>query len=334
MVYFAVKIYFVNTCEIASFTVSEPLRSPFTSLQRILASRGIDSFCAAWSDEYHNLFPLKSDQHFVDALRSRQHPLQPLRIFIKESRLAKNYGHRGYPLSFPGSGHIGNGPRGGSCDRDAPPPAWSRHKVSGINERLSSATSGGNTARDVPQQQQPQVRLSNSALLPKDPSLAELVDKVRHNLDLVASMHDSLSLEPKEDGSASVTLKEEPVCSPTVKTVSAAENVVFVIGGENSTENTAEKAMCELLEEFAEEEAQLHQVPRPESAMSDEFMVVTPATTDSCVHFSIEDFEAAMSELDSEDTFEIVDTPDDWDSDVEWKHVQADGVESLTIVMN
>jgi hypothetical protein len=179
-------------------------------------------------------------------------------------------------------------------------------QMNGADERLSRLNRGGNAARDVPQeeeqQQRHQVRMSDSALLPKDPSLAELVDKVRHNLDLVASMHDSMSVENNEDGSSLVIERDEPVCSDSVKTVPAVDKLVLMTCEEKSAEKTAEKAMLELLEEFAEEEAQLHEVPRPESALSDEFMVVTPASTDSCVHFSIEDFEAAVSELDSEDT--------------------------------
>ena len=130
MVCLVVEIFLVNSSEVARFNVSEPIRSPYGTLQRILLARGVETFSAAWSgesaldcligwffeqqmfaistillhclplfhtsyscklllydfsDEFNNLFPLKSDRHFAEALAARRRQ-QPLRIFVRESR--------------------------------------------------------------------------------------------------------------------------------------------------------------------------------------------------------------------------------------------------------
>ncbi|OQV14097.1 hypothetical protein BV898_11673 [Hypsibius exemplaris] len=365
-----VKIYFVNTCEVNTFTINEPIRSPYATLQRILMARGVESFSAAWSDEYNNFFPLKSDRSFADAVNARHHPLQPLRIFVKDTRRAgqqSQEGHfrpHGFSASFPG----GRPPAGRRDDGASSMGPWNGHKLVGPKERISEI-GGRKMYYDGPQEQRhheqqqhrpnyqphsrqdmrdvprlPHPTTSNSVgrapLMPKDPTLAELVDKVRQSLDMVASMHSSQNVEKdSEDVIAkqpSLALADkDPACS-RAEEASAGASPTFVVvapaadkAGSNDSV-VAGVCLSELLDEVAAEEEQALQLrgvphPRAESVMSDgdDFMVVTPGS-DSCVNFCLVDFEAAFSDLDSEDTFEIVDCPDgDWDSDIEWKEVES-----------
>lgn len=318
MVCFVVKIFFVDTREVARFTFSEPIRSPYASLQHLLASRGLGAFNAVWSDDYNNLFPLKSDRGFADALNSRHYLRQPLRIFVKETYQEGSYGNTGCHTAFQNVAG-----RDEPSHADGPPRAWIYHKESGFRDRVASLTGRKRDERPTQQRQTGQELKRESceaskipaSLMPKDPSLAELVDNVRHKLDMVASMHGSVTLD---GGNASAKGNEEPVYSHASLVPLQFVAVSAIL--EQTDAKTTEITMRELLEDFTEEEAKRSCATRSESVMSD-FMVITP-DSDSCVHFNMEDFEAAVLELDSEDTFEIVDAPDDWD-DLDWKQVEA-----------
>ena len=150
----------------------------------------------------------------------------------------------------------------------------------------------------------------SAAVMPKDPSLAELVDQVRQNLDLVASMHASQTSSCSSAEKAMVSLK----IGGQKQDEKDKENVgellqLLEVTGEKTVQPSGPAGHClqELLDELAAAAETQRGVaePRPESVLSgvgsEDFMVITPSS-DSCVHFSIGDFEAAVSELDSEDT--------------------------------
>ncbi|XP_055340026.1 uncharacterized protein LOC129589339 [Paramacrobiotus metropolitanus] len=310
-------IFFVDVRESRRLNLPDHIPSPFGTLCRVVSGYGspnmdpFRNFRMMWADEDNNLMPLLSDRMLIDALR-RLSPRAPLHVYVKGVRP---------PPEFMGNGAIRS--RSNSLTlRAANRPMNSNNKDRMVQEHLSRPygpmpTKADNTRwmpaagmnRNNFERKGKDFRVS---LMPEDPTLAELVDNVRQNLEAALKSvqfcaapvpnHEETHNESIEIPIVPVTAVPDPedTRSPQTDTADVLKS------GQN--EEPKENDLLDALDEGAA-------TPRPCSSASGEFMILTPST-DSCpIVVGEREFEAVFSEFDSE--FEVVDAPDEWDSDVD-----------------
>lgn len=327
-------VFFVDFREVRTFAIPENVASPFNALCRLVQSGyGATPCRMMWADEDNNLLPILSDRSFADAFRARRDPRLPLRIFVKGTR---------FPGRFGGNGQLSVADENNRRQR----PPVTRNDVdghAGVNRykpnmnwlgperpikqpRLMSWT----PEREMPSGRMPKdepvarpLRNFNASILPKDPSLSELVNSVRENLEAaLKGVHLCVPVQTQEETESFVQRVAEPVDVVHEKVSEQKENAETVLD-ENQSDSVVpqqeELVRFSLEEEFME--ATLR--PRTFSCLSDEFTIITPSSESCPVVFDEQELEAVLSELESEDAFEIVEHPDDWDSDTDWHSAQA-----------